>query len=132
MMLDVELEQRGIHIDWIAVRKWFQIITFGLFCAAAGGWFKSIDVKEASLPYRDRATNQLEHIQAKAGKDPVALIQCLHRRADLAEEHTEDALAMDRLTPSQRKELLSLPSCSHPPSLMKAAPPLPVQQAGAK
>ncbi len=114
-MLDIALAKRGIHVNWIKVQKWFQITTFAGFFFAAGGWFKSIDVKEQSLPYRDRATHQLENLQRKVGsKDPGKIINCLHRKADVAEAVAEQAIRVSNFSAMPEKALGAIPDCPHP------------------
>lgn len=116
-------EKTGARIDWHRVQRNAYLAMGLAFSFAAGGWWRSIDLQEATIPYRDRATHQLEKIQAQAGANPIGLIQCLHRRADLAEENAEDALALGPLTPAQKKTLLALPACPHPKILMNRSVP---------
>ncbi len=97
-----------------------KIVAFGVFMFAAGGWWRSIDVQEESLPYKERSTSQLESLQQKAGADPAKTIRCLTRKADVAEHVAEKAKA-DVYIGAPSADLHSIPDCPAPPKAPVAA-----------
>lgn len=114
----VFIENATPHVDWVQVCRAVRILGFGAFMFAAGGWWRSIDVQEASLPYKDRSTAQLEVLKQKAGPDPAKTINCLTRKAKVA-EHVAEKAKNDQFVGAPSADLNSIPDC---PALPPAPP----------
>jgi hypothetical protein len=69
------------RIDWINLCRLTKLVGSYAFAVALGGWVVSIRANEASLPYKNRSTAQLEVIHQEVGANPVAQIRCDRRVA---------------------------------------------------
>lgn len=114
MMESVE-QKLPFHINWYCVQQAVIRVGFAAFFFALGGWVVSVRVHEGSLPYRDRATNQLEAIQRTIGKDPIAVTKCLRRKSAAAEDAAIQSEVSKFVPAVHAPNLADIPDCPPAP-----------------
>lgn len=70
------LDKLNFRWNWVCILSRARMFGIIAISAATGGWLVSIRDQSASLPYKDRATTQLEQIHKEVGANPVAQIKC--------------------------------------------------------
>jgi hypothetical protein len=110
-MITSSMEKPGFHINWTWLLKLAKQGGALAFAFALGGWIVSIRAQEASLPYKERSTVQLETIHKEVGKNPIATIKCERNRADVAEAVADQAVAVSNFAAVPNKLLDVIPDC---------------------
>lgn len=100
--------KRRLNFIWLLalVKKW--ALPFGFM--AMGAWAMSIHDQAARIPYQKKATAAFERVERVAGKDPVATVRCLHRKADVAEDVAQTA-KHDDFIGAPSADLNKIPDC---------------------
>lgn len=117
-MISVEPGKR--LVDWSKLNRRLPIIASHVIAFAVGGWAVSIRAQEAELPYKDRATHKLERLQAVAGPNPLATINCERRRGTVAEVVAVQAVRLSSYQAVSGDLLDKIPDCPRrrtPPTL---------------
>lgn len=91
----VVIGNRRFPIDWGQACKWTKELGKLAFAFALGGWVVSIRAQEATIPYKDRSTVQLEQIHKAVGANPVQQIQCDRKVAAAVAEVVKSKAADD-------------------------------------
>lgn len=112
-MMTPTLAKRMHRLDWLCIQRNFYWVMAVLFAFAVGGWVTSIRVQEQNLPYLQSATNRYERVQRIAGPNPEATVNCLHRKAEAAEDAAE-AAKKDELMGAPSVDLEKIPDCPSP------------------
>ena len=98
-------------IDWVSVKRQAKMIGFGMGMFALGGWVVSIRAQEASLPYKEASTHQLETLKRTAGPNPGKTIDCLTKKADKAEDVAVKAVQCANDLSAPVPSLAAIPDC---------------------
>ncbi len=98
-------------VNWILLCRRVKIVGLILGAAATGSWITSIRLQESTLPYKEQATYQMEHLTAKVGANPAQVVDCLTKRGDKAERVAEAAVASATDIRAPIPDLGTIPDC---------------------